>query len=123
MTVPAPPSRLQDDSALQPITSPQPALNNPAENDQQRSDSAQREGRWGEWGWTQTQRRGLAILLTLLLLFLTIQYLRRPARLNDPAITHDPQLSLPERVDPNTATLQQLARIPHLGEKLAQKIL
>jgi len=75
------------------------------------------------WGWTPRQRLGLGILLTLLLGFLVIQFVRRPARLHEPAvITHEQPVLLPQLVDPNTATPQELARIPHLGDALAQKI-
>ena len=75
------------------------------------------------WGWTRRQRIGLGILLTLLLAFLAIQFVRRPARLNEPAVlTHDPAVVLPRQVDPNIATPQELARLPHIGDTLAQKI-
>ena len=75
------------------------------------------------WGWTRRQRIGLGILLTLLLAFLVIQFVRRPARLNEPAtVTHDPTVLLPRQVDPNIATPQELARLPHIGDTLAQKI-
>jgi Helix-hairpin-helix motif len=76
-----------------------------------------------EWGWTRPQRIGLATLLFLLLALLTIQYLRRPARLTDPIIIHGNPITLPTRIDPNTATAAELTRIPHLGEKLAAKII
>jgi hypothetical protein len=76
-----------------------------------------------DWGWTRPQRIGLATLLFLLLALLTIQYLRRPARLNDPIILHGQPLTLPTRIDPNTASAAELTRIPHLGEKLAAKII
>jgi hypothetical protein len=75
------------------------------------------------WGWTRRQRIGLGILLTLLLAFLVIQFVRRSARLHEPAVvTHGEPVLLPQQVDPNSATLQELARIPHLGDTLAQNI-
>jgi hypothetical protein len=75
------------------------------------------------WGWTRRQRVGLGILLTVLLGFLVIQFVRRSARLHEPAVlTHGEPVLLPQQVDPNTASPQELARIPHLGDTLAQKI-
>jgi hypothetical protein len=76
------------------------------------------------WGWTRRQRIGLGILVTLLLVFLGIQWWRRPARLDDRAvlIRGDPVL-LPQRIDPNTATQAELARIPHIGDAMAQRII
>ena len=76
------------------------------------------------WGWTRPQRAGLGILLAILLTFLLIQYLRRPARLDDPVVTYNGEaITLPRRVDPNTATAAELTRIPHLAEALAGKII
>jgi len=75
------------------------------------------------WGWTRTQRAGLGILLTLLLTVLIVQYLRRPVRLGEGMVTvNGSAATLPRRVDINTATLPELMRIPHVGEKLATKI-
>ncbi len=77
-----------------------------------------------EWGWSRPQRMGLGCMLFLLLLFLTIQYTRRPFLLNDPAvIVRGERITLPTRTDPNTATALELTRIPHLGDKLAAKII
>ena len=76
------------------------------------------------WGWTRRQRIGLGILLSLLVALLVTQYLRRPVRFDGPAVRVDGrQVSLPQRVDPNTATLEELSRIPHLGDAIAQKII
>ncbi|HUO08029.1 MAG TPA: helix-hairpin-helix domain-containing protein [Phycisphaerae bacterium] len=77
-----------------------------------------------DWGWSRPQRTALAILLSLLLALLLIQYLRRPFRLDDPiTLLHGQPLTLPSRIDPNTATLEELTRIPHIGEKVAAKLL
>jgi hypothetical protein len=77
-----------------------------------------------DWGWTRTQRLGLGILLAILIGVLVIQYAQRPARLDDPVVMNDGQMvTLPRRVDPNTATLAELTRISHIGEKLAAKII
>ncbi len=76
------------------------------------------------WGWTRKQRIGLGVLCTALLVILTITYVRRPARLDDHAVlVHNEVVLLPQRVNPNTATLQELSRIPHLGEALAARII
>jgi hypothetical protein len=76
------------------------------------------------WGWNRHQRIGLGILVFLLLAFLAVQYLRRPFRLDDPAVIVDGRtITLPRRIDPNTATIPDLSRIPHIGETLAGKII
>ena len=72
------------------------------------------------WGWTRRQRVGLGILLTMLLVFLVVQYVRRPAQ-RDAVVTQG-QAMLPERVDPNVAGAAELARVPHVGDVLAGKI-
>jgi len=65
----------------------------------------------------------LGILLTVLLGFLVILLVRRPARLHEPAVlTHDQTVVLPRQVDPNSASAQELARLPHIGDTLAQRI-
>src|SRR5271163_4662380 len=77
-----------------------------------------------DWGWTPAQRTGLAILLSLLLAFLIIRYIRRPFQLNDSlVILHNQPTTLPTRIDPNTASFEELSRIPHLGENLVNKII
>jgi competence protein ComEA len=76
------------------------------------------------WGWTRRQRLGLGILLTLLVMVLTIQWARRPARLDQPAtVIHGAPTYLPQLLDPNTAAQNELARIPHIGDVLAQRII
>ena len=55
---------------------------------------------------------GLGILLALLLAVLLIDYLRRPARLDDPVIVENgAAITLPRRVDPNTATAAELTEL------------
>jgi hypothetical protein len=76
------------------------------------------------WGWTRRQRLGLGILLTLLVVVLTVLWVRRPARLGEPVtVIHGVPTYLPQLIDPNTATQGELARIPHIGDVLAQRII
>jgi hypothetical protein len=76
------------------------------------------------WGWTRRQRLGLGILGTLLMVFLGVQWWRRPARLDDGAVVvHGEPVVLPQRVDPNVATAVELARIPHISDVLAARII
>jgi len=72
--------------------------------------------------FTRSHRVAFAILTSLLFVFLLVQYLRRPMLLEEGAITQA-SVALPSRADPNTATLAELTRIPHLGEGLAKKII
>jgi hypothetical protein len=76
------------------------------------------------WGWNRRQRIALGILLLIFLACLVIQFARHPARLDDPVVTYNGSpVELPARIDPNTATLQELSRIPHMGEAIATRIL
>ena len=89
-------------------------------SNQSSPDSKPTEASTEPWGWNRTQRIALGSLLLIFLTFLLIQFARRPARLDDPVVTYNSELvTLPTRIDPNTATLQELSRIPHLGESLA----
>lgn len=75
------------------------------------------------FGWTRPQRLALGALLAALLTFLLLQILRRPSRLDDPLVLlHHQPLHLAATIDPNTASLEDLSRIPHLGQKLAANI-
>jgi competence ComEA-like helix-hairpin-helix protein len=75
------------------------------------------------WGWTRPQRWALWGLLSLLLVFLTIQYVRRPYRLDEPiAVRPGADGPLELGIDPNTAQVAELACLPQLGEKLALAI-
>jgi DNA uptake protein ComE-like DNA-binding protein len=76
------------------------------------------------WGWTRAQRAALGTLLFLLLVFLVVEVVRRPARLDDPLVVmHGQSVELAAKIDPNTATLEDLSRVPHLGEKLSGAII
>jgi competence ComEA-like helix-hairpin-helix protein len=75
------------------------------------------------WGWTVGQRVGLGVMAVLLIGFLGLQWWRRPAVLGEGSVVVDGRVAgLPKRVDPNVATAAELSRIPHLGEKVAAKI-
>lgn len=64
------------------------------------------------------------MLASLLLVILIVQYVRRPYRLDDRAVLiQGEKVALPQRVDPNTGSAAELARIPHLGEATAAKII
>jgi DNA uptake protein ComE-like DNA-binding protein len=76
-----------------------------------------------EWGWTRPQRRALAALLLVLLVVLSIRYGLNRAYLSDPQPPQGRRAGeLASRVDPNSATWQELAAIPSLGEKRARQI-
>jgi hypothetical protein len=76
------------------------------------------------WGWTRPQRMALGTLLLVLLVFLVVEVVRRPARLDDPlVVVHGQSIQLAAKIDPNTATLEDLSRVPHLGEKLSAAII
>jgi hypothetical protein len=75
------------------------------------------------WGWTRRQRIGLGMLLGVLIFFLGVQYLRRPFQLEDGVVVvSGERVTLPVRVDPNDAGVEELGRIPHVGETLARRI-
>ena len=75
------------------------------------------------WGWTRPQRIALGTLSAILLFLLIYQLWQRPYRLNDPVTVGTTSLpALPQKMNPNTATTAQLARIPHIGETLATRI-
>ena len=95
-------------------------MNAPADKSSQTNTSADPSAPQA-WGWNRRQRIGLGTLLSLLLIVLLIQYFRRPATTSvDPAT--DTQPLLPQYLDPNTSSAAQLARVPHLGDTLAARI-
>jgi hypothetical protein len=75
------------------------------------------------WGWTRTHQIGIATLLAILLMFLVVIYHRNPARLDDPVVVVDGQrVDLEQQLDPNVADWPSLARLPHIGESLARRL-
>lgn len=75
------------------------------------------------FGWTLSQRRGLIVLLAVLLAFLTWQSFRNRLYISDPQPHEGTRAAeLESRIDPNSADWQTLAAIPGLGEKRAKAI-
>jgi hypothetical protein len=69
------------------------------------------------------QRVGLGILVLLLIGFLALQWWRRPAVIGEGSVMVDGgPATLPVRIDPNVAGEKELSRIPHVGEKIAARI-
>jgi competence ComEA-like helix-hairpin-helix protein len=70
-----------------------------------------------------SQRRGLTVLLTILILILSIRLTLNRAIVPNPQPPEGPKADeLANRIDPNTATQAELAEIPELGEKRAESI-
>ncbi|HZZ44645.1 MAG TPA: helix-hairpin-helix domain-containing protein [Tepidisphaeraceae bacterium] len=74
--------------------------------------------------WTRPHRAIILTLTTLLLALLAFRYYTRPTHLPDTLPDDSPRAQeLSSQLDPNTATWQQLALLPNLGEKKAQAII
>jgi DNA uptake protein ComE-like DNA-binding protein len=59
----------------------------------------------------------------MLLVLLGVQAWRRPFWINDGVVVVEGgRVTLPARIDPNEAGAEELGRIPHVGEPLAQRI-
>ncbi|QOV88314.1 ComEA family DNA-binding protein [Humisphaera borealis] len=73
--------------------------------------------------WTPRQRRGMAVVLAFVLGVLTWRAIRNPSHITDPQPVRPSRFDeLADRLNPNTATWQELAAIPSLGEKRAKAI-
>jgi hypothetical protein len=73
--------------------------------------------------WTDSQRRVLLVLLTVLLAFLGIRYACNPAYVSNPQPETPPRADeLSDRIDPNTADWQTLAALPGIGERRARDV-
>jgi DNA uptake protein ComE-like DNA-binding protein len=72
---------------------------------------------------TPSQRRGLCLLLGILILILAIRLMLNRTTVPDPQPSQGPNSrELADRIDPNTASEAELAAIPMLGEKRAEAI-
>lgn len=75
------------------------------------------------WGWTRTHRIGIGVIVIATAAVLTVTLLLRPASVNDPiVVVNGAAVDLPVNIDPNTADVASLSRIPGVGEKTAQAI-
>jgi competence ComEA-like helix-hairpin-helix protein len=75
------------------------------------------------WGWTVGQRVGLGVMVLVLIGILGWGWWRRPAVIGEGSVVVDGGMAtLPMRIDPNVASEKELSRIPHVGEKIAAKI-
>lgn len=76
-----------------------------------------------EFGWSLPQRRALIVLLSVLLVALSVRYACNRRYVSDPQPAQPARYNeLASRLDPNTATWQELAAIPSLGEKRAKDL-
>jgi len=72
---------------------------------------------------TPSQRRGLMVLLAIILVILAIRLSLNPVTVPDPQPAEGPLANqLADHIDPNTAGVAELAAIPTLGEKRAEAI-
>lgn len=69
---------------------------------------------------TPSQRRGLSLLLGILILILAIRLILNRTTVPDPQLPEGSNArELADRIDPNNASEAELAAIPMLGEKRA----
>jgi DNA uptake protein ComE-like DNA-binding protein len=75
------------------------------------------------FGWTDSQRRVLLVLLCVFLVFLAARYACNRMYVGDPQPETPPRYDqLADRIDPNTADWQTLAALPGIGEAKARDI-
>ena len=73
--------------------------------------------------WTDSQRRVLLILLTVLFAVLATRYACNTSYVSDPQPARPPRYDeLADRIDPNVADWQALAALPGIGERKARDI-
>jgi DNA uptake protein ComE-like DNA-binding protein len=74
--------------------------------------------------WTPSQRRTLLVLILIFILVLMFKAITNRQYIADPQPTQPPLASeLADRLDPNTATADELIILPQLGEKRAAEII
>jgi len=72
---------------------------------------------------TPSQRRGVMVLLGILIAILALRLALNPATVDESPSAQAPASSqLADRIDPNVASEAELAAIPELGEKRAASI-
>src|SRR6187455_2895580 len=73
--------------------------------------------------WTKSQRGVIALLVAGLLIYLTIVWWRNPQVVPRPLVDDGPRAKeLADRIDPNTAMVDELAVLPEMGEKRAREV-
>ncbi len=79
------------------------------------------EGSWA-W-WSARQRATLAVLVLILLAFLSIRYAFNRSYVSDPQPEDGPRADEAQhRIDPNTADWATLAAMPRIGKSMGQRI-
>jgi len=74
--------------------------------------------------WTPRQRLALSVIILLILSYLLIRYQFTPARISNPQPPDAPRASdLQDKLDPNTATADDLSSLPNLGPAMARRII
>jgi competence ComEA-like helix-hairpin-helix protein len=78
----------------------------------------------GKWTWTLSQRRALITLIALAAAALAVQAYLRPAYVGDALPSIGSRAGeLADRIDPNTATAEELSTIPQLGPSRARAMI
>jgi DNA uptake protein ComE-like DNA-binding protein len=73
--------------------------------------------------WNRSQRRGLIVLLAAIVLVLALRLALNRTSIQEAPPSPGPAAGqLADRIDPNTATVAELAAIPSLGEKRAAAV-
>lgn len=76
----------------------------------------------GKFPWTQAQRSAIAGIVLIIVVALLCRRMLNPITIPDPLPDEPIRADLADHLDPNTATWQELAVIPYLGEKRAKAI-
>jgi len=72
--------------------------------------------------WTSSQRRGLLVVLAVLIVVLGIRLATQRMTVGEPEPVGPDADRLADRIDPNIATVAELASIPRIGEVRAAAI-
>jgi hypothetical protein len=74
--------------------------------------------------WTPRQRLALSLFILLILAYLLILYLSHPSRISTPQPLEGPRANeLNDKLDPNTAPLEDLSALPNLGPAMARRMI